>query len=184
MKRLLNTIVIHCSAAPNGSKQTVHDIDAGHKARGFKRDRQATRNFNPDLPHIGYHFLITTDGVLHTGRGIEEVGAHVKQNNGNAHSIGICMVGTDKFTLAQWETLSNCMIGLASRIAGHPVQSAASCVTTFKDMGIVIKGHRDYSPDINNDGVIQRTEWIKICPGFDVKKWVSGGMVDMEGAIL
>jgi N-acetyl-anhydromuramyl-L-alanine amidase AmpD len=182
MKRLINAIVIHCSATPNGKDFGAKDIDAMHKVRGFKRDSQARRNFNPDLPHIGYHFVITTDGVLHTARGIEEIGAHVQGSN--AKSIGVCMVGTDKFNLAQWEALSNCMLGLASRISGHPVQSAPSCVNTFKDMGISIVGHRDFSPDLDGDGIIERTEWIKICPGFSVKDWVRSGMVEFSGAIL
>lgn len=184
MKRLIKDIVIHCSATPNGKDFGSDDIDAMHKIRGFKRDRQAVRNFNPTLSHIGYHFVVTVDGALETGRGLEEVGAHVKQNNGNAKSIGVCMIGTDKFTLSQWEALSNCMLGLASRISGHPVQSAASCVNTLKDMGIKIRGHRDYSPDLNGDGVIQRNEWIKDCPNFSVRDWVSGGMVPLEENIL
>jgi len=177
VKRTIDTIVIHCSAAPNGSKQTIEDIDAGHKARGFKRDRQATRNFNPQLPHIGYHFVITADGVLHTARGIEEVGAHVQGSN--AKSIGVCMVGTDEFSHAQWLALQNCMVALANRISGKTITllSVAATKQAFKDMGIAIKGHRDYSPDLNGDGVIDRTEWIKICPGFSVAEWLRGGMV-------
>lgn len=183
MKRTLNAIIIHCSASTNGSRETVQDIDAMHKARGFKRDRQATRNFNSDLPHIGYHFFIGTDGRLYTGRGIEEIGAHVKQNNGNAHSIGICMAGMDKFTSAQWEALNNCIIGLTARISGIHITSSTHCMTVLKDMGIALKGHRDYSPDLNGDGVIQRTEWMKTCPGFDIREWVRGGMVELESAL-
>jgi len=184
MKRTLTDIVIHCSAASNGSKQTVEDIDAGHKARGFKRDRQATRNFNPSLPHIGYHFFIPAGGRLYTGRGIEEIGAHVKQNNGNAHSIGTCMAGTDKFDKYQWEALRNSVIELTSRISGVFISSPTHCMTILKDMGISLKGHRDYSPDLNGDGVIERNEWLKICPGFSVKDWVKSGMEPLEGHIL
>lgn len=182
MKRILNAIIIHCSAATNGSKQTVYDIDAGHKTRGFKRDRQDVRSFNPDLPHIGYHFFISTDGAIHSGRGIEEIGAHVQGSN--EHSIGICMSGLNKFTDVQWNGLHDCMIFLTKKISGRPIFTATSCITTLYDLGISVKGHRDYSPDLNGDGIIQRTEWIKDCPNFDVKDWVRGGMVEMEGATL
>lgn len=177
MKRTIRAIVIHCSAAPNGSNQTVHDIDAGHAARGFKRDTQAVRSFNSDLPHIGYHFFISHDGILHTGRGIEEIGAHVQGSN--ADSIGVCMAGTDYFSNAQWIALKNCMIALANRISGRkdmPLLSVRAALHAFTDMDISIRGHRDYSPDLNGDGVIQRTEWLKICPGFDVSMWIKGGM--------
>ena len=30
-------------------------------------------------------------------------------------------------------------------------------------------GHRDTSPDLNGDGFINRHEWIKDCPCFDVR---------------
>jgi N-acetylmuramoyl-L-alanine amidase len=181
VKRTLTAIVIHCAATPNGSATTVQDINDMHKARGFKRDRQATRNFNSNLPNIGYHFFIGCDGKLYTGRHIEEVGAHVQGSN--AHSIGICMNGTDKFNKDQWECLNNCIIGLVSRISGVHILSPTHAMTTLKDMGIKLKGHRDYSPDLNGDGVIQRTEWLKICPGFDVREWVRGGMVPIESSL-
>jgi len=181
VKRTLNSIVIHCSATPNEKDVHAKDIDEMHRLRGFKRDRQATRNINPDLPHIGYHFFIARDGRLETGRGIEEIGAHVQGSN--AHSIGICMAGMDKFTSAQWEALNNCIIGLTSRISGIHITSSTHCMTVLKDMGIALKGHRDYSPDLNGDGVIQRTEWMKTCPGFDVREWVRGGMVELESAL-
>jgi N-acetylmuramoyl-L-alanine amidase len=35
-----------------------------------------------------------------------------------------------------------------------------------------IVGHRDLSPDLNHDGVIESREWIKQCPSFDVAAWL------------
>jgi N-acetylmuramoyl-L-alanine amidase len=35
-----------------------------------------------------------------------------------------------------------------------------------------ILGHRDFSPDKDGDGIIEFFEWIKYCPGFDVKEWL------------
>lgn len=182
MKRTLNAIVAHCSATPNGKDFRASAIDDMHKLRGFKRDSQAVRNFNPGLEHIGYHFVIDVDGTVETGRGLEEIGAHVQGSN--AKSVGICMIGLDKFTPAQWESLSKCVTGLVSKISGVQVTSPTHCMTLLKDMGISLKGHRDYSPDLNGDGVIQRNEWIKDCPNFDVREWARGGMVGIEGATL
>lgn len=178
MKRKLNAIVIHCAATPNGKEFRAKDIDAMHKARNFKRDTQAVRSFNQELKHIGYHFVICLDGAIETGRGLEEVGAHVQGSN--AKSIGICLIGTDKFTKEQWVSLRTCLTNLASIIQGKPYDTHVGALTAFKDMGISIKGHRDYSPDLNGNGIIERNEWLKICPGFSVAKWIKGGMVPLE----
>jgi hypothetical protein len=35
----------------------------------------------------------------------------------------------------------------------------------------VLCGHRDLSPDGDGDGKIEKHEWLKSCPGFDVKHW-------------
>jgi N-acetylmuramoyl-L-alanine amidase len=182
MKRKLNAIVIHCAATPNGKDINVAAIDAMHKARGFKRDSQAVRSLNPDLKHIGYHYVIEVDGTIRTGRGIEEVGAHVQGSN--SKSIGICLIGTDKFTDAQWTALRTLVIGLAAEISGRDIMHVDSALAAYKDMGISIKGHRDYSPDLNGDGQITRNEWIKICPGFEVASWIKGGMVAVPEATL
>jgi hypothetical protein len=35
-------------------------------------------------------------------------------------------------------------------------------------------GHRDLSPDLNGDGIIQPGEWTKMCPCYDVKREFKG----------
>lgn len=173
MKRTVNAIVIHCAATPNGKTYRIAALDVAHQMRGFKRDSQARRNFNPELRGIGYHFVIEVDGSIQTGRGLEEIGAHVQGSN--AKSVGICMVGTDKFTQAQWQALRVCLMQLASQMFGKVIPDVAAALKSFKDAGVSIKGHRDYSPDLNGNGKIERNEWIKICPGFDVDAWMNGG---------
>lgn len=182
MKRLVKDIVIHCSATPNGKDIRAKDIDEMHRQRNFKRDSQARRNFNPELPSIGYHFLITVGGYIETGRGLEEVGAHVQGRN--TGSIGICLIGTDKYKIAQWETLRTCLINLSTIIQGKPHATVEGALNAYKDMGISIKGHRDYSPDLNGDGQITRNEWVKDCPNFDVSAWVRGGMNPVKDNLL
>lgn len=73
----IDLIVIHCTATPEGRDVSVADIDHWHRQRGFRC--------------IGYHYVIGLDGTIHTGRLLNETGAHCRGHN--AHSIGICYVG-------------------------------------------------------------------------------------------
>ncbi len=34
----------------------------------------------------------------------------------------------------------------------------------------IIQGHRDFSPDLNHNGIIEPKEWIRACPSFDAKR--------------
>lgn len=138
-------IVIHCAATPNGRQNTIEDVDSWHKQRGFRRDAEAVAKFNPEIKHVGYHYVIEIDGAIREGRSLDERGAHVK--GWNSRSIGICMLGTDKFTAAQWESL------------GFLVTSVKA--TKFPDAGVV--GHRDLFAG-------------KTCPGFDVSAWLKNDM--------
>lgn len=109
MKPPITKIVIHCAATPNGKwlgkrvDSPAQIIDNWHRLRGFKRRRWQYRRFNPHLKHIGYHFVIGLDGRVATGRNVGEQGAHVRGHNKN--SIGICLIGTDAFTVEQWKAL-------------------------------------------------------------------------------
>lgn len=166
----IDKIVIHCAATTNGRalgngrQSAAQVIDAGHKARGFARRAYNISKFNDHLHHIGYHYVIDIDGTVESGRHELEMGAHVKGHN--AHSIGICMVGTDHFTAAQWAALAELVRDLKAR---YP--QAHIC------------GHRDLSPDIDGDGTIEPSEWLKICPGFTVADWLAGEMAPLAGHI-
>lgn len=174
--RPINLIVIHCSATPNGDSlfrgsvgtpgfQTpVSAINEWHRKRGFKRDPEACKRFNPLLDAIGYHYVIYRNGAIATGRADAEIGAHVAGFNKN--SLGICMVGIDHFTQAQWSSLRSLVPALQKNY----------------DIKRVV-GHRDLSPDQNHDGIIESFEWLKTCPGFDVSSWVAGGMVPLLAAL-
>ncbi|MDY4480275.1 MAG: N-acetylmuramoyl-L-alanine amidase [[Pasteurella] aerogenes] len=167
MSNSINKIVIHCSATQNGkslrtSTQTAAQrIDDWHKARGYKRTEWRAKQFNPHLKHIGYHFVIDTDGTVETGRAVGEVGAHVKGHN--TGSVGICLVGGitaqgknhGEYTEKQWQVLHKLLRELE---AIYP--SARIC------------GHRDLSPDTNKNGKVDKWEWLKDCPCFDVWSWL------------
>jgi N-acetylmuramoyl-L-alanine amidase len=168
--RPIRNIIIHCSATPNGKAYTAADIDRMHKQRGFKRAAAAITKFNPNIKHIGYHYAIEVDGHIAPGRNIEEIGAHVQGNN--ADSIGICMIGTDQFAQVQYLSLQMLLMTLATTLYTYPVKSFSDALYVFRLLDISVKGHRDYSPDLNGDGVISRNEWLKICPGFDVAAYL------------
>lgn len=75
--RKIDTIVIHCSATPEGRPVSVSTIRQWHLDRGWR--------------DIGYHFIIGLNGEIWPGRPISQRGAHVKGHN--TGSIGICYVG-------------------------------------------------------------------------------------------
>lgn len=169
MPRTITDIVIHCAATPNGKSFSREQIDAMHRQRGFQRQPAAISRYQPELKHalpsIGYHWVLELDGQAKPGRHPEEVGAHVQGSN--AKSLGICLIGTDSFSPAQWSTLRLLVSTLRQT---YPAAR--------------IRGHRDFSPDLDGDGVIERHEWLKTCPGFDVQTWLDGGMKPAAGHLL
>ena len=91
--RLINLIVIHCSATCEDRPFTEQALEAAHRQRGFDG--------------IGYHFYVRRDGLILTTRPVERVGAHAR--GCNAHSIGICYEGgldrhgLPKDTRTEWQ---------------------------------------------------------------------------------
>ena len=75
--RIINEIIVHCSATPAGRSVTVEDIRRWHMQRGFA--------------DIGYHYVVYLDGSIHEGRSVDVSGAHCTGHN--AHSIGVCYIG-------------------------------------------------------------------------------------------
>ncbi len=150
MARKINLVIIHCAATPNGKPFTVEDIDRWHQERGFRR---SNNTFNPQLKAIGYHHLIYLDGSVHSGRSEDEIGAHCVGHNYD--SVGVCLIGTDKFTIPEWTELSWLVTQLMQR---YPQAK--------------ILGHRDL-PNVH-----------KACPGFDVATWLNSNRAGLEGHII
>ena len=144
-KRSINEIIVHCTATKEGVNCDIDTIRKWHKARGFS--------------DIGYHYVIYLDGSVHTGRDVNISGAHCL--NHNTHSIGVCYVGgldnnnkaKDTRTVKQKEALSKLL---------------ASLKILYPKARII--GHRDTSPDLNGNGLIEPNEWVKDCPSFDARK--------------
>ena len=148
-----NLIVVHCSATVEGNDIGFAEIDEMHKNRGFLHRETGI--------HCGYHEIIRLDGTIELGRPLDQIGAHAK--GFNSRSIGICLVGgiaadgeaEDTFTSMQRESLLYTLL--------HKRR-------VYKDATIL--GHRDLSPDLNNDGVITPDEYMKECPCFSVKEFI------------
>lgn len=191
--RSIDLIVIHCAATPSG--KPLHQgepgkpgylnapqvINAWHAARGFKRAPEAVRAFSSQLPSIGYHYVIDLTGEVWPGRHLDEVGAHAA--NFNAHSVGICLVGgaerEAKYMPAQWKSLQQVVAMLLAEF-GIPCTAPKRTFNKEYPLGYTMTGgvcgHRDLSPDTNGNGLVEPFEWLKTCPGFDVRTWLSNGM--------
>lgn len=147
-------IAIHCSAG-FGKKES---IEAFWKTKGWKSP--------------GYHILIDTDGTIYYLLDFS------KTSNGvlgfNDETINICYIGgvenigttkkpiwkaKDTRTEAQKTALKEC------------IKEAQDWLQKHKNTNkIIIQGHRDFSPDLNKNGIIESWERIKECPSFDSKK--------------
>lgn len=148
--RNIDSIIVHCSATKAGQDFTAADIDCWHRERGFNG--------------IGYHYVVRLDGKLEKGRDVSLAGAHCK--GWNERSVGICYIGgldangrpADTRTNAQKRVLYQIIMDLQ------------------REYNILqVLGHRDTSPDLNGDGVIEPYEYVKACPCFDVKEFLRSG---------
>lgn len=169
----IDTLIIHCSDTPNGRFHTAADVDYWHGADREKRGLQPFRR-HPDaligagpwqglgrhaaeLAHIGYHFVIYTNGAVAVGRRLTETGAHAR--GWNNRSIGVCLIGRDKFTPAQWSALArHVRTTQRHREANH-----------WEKLNVI--GHRQVNKR-------------KTCPGFDVQSWLDAGMTPLPGHLF
>lgn len=145
--RLIKYIVIHCSAG-FGSIESV---------KRFWRKILGWHN-------VGYHFFIDTDGTIHTLATLNTITNGVAGYN--AHAIHISYQGgvekndvskaKDTRTVAQKQAIEQVIQMVLAAIAKE--QSTKN---------IKILGHRDFSPDLDKDGIIEPWERIKECPSFD-----------------
>ena len=143
-RRRITDIVIHCTASAFGKDLSVDDIRKMHKAQGWS--------------DIGYHYVVTLDGKVHEGRDVDIIGAHVGGHNSN--SIGVVYVGgLDKKGKAADTRNDAQKAGLLSLL-----MDLRKLYPTAR-----ISGHRDFSPDLNHNGIVEPWERIKECPSFDAK---------------
>lgn len=126
-------------------KSTVNDLMAEFRKKGWKAP--------------GYHYVITADGKIHQLLDTEKVSNGVKGYNSVTVNIAYTggMDGVDNRTDEQKKSLVVLLKLLHKR---------------YPDA--VIQGHRDFSPDRNGNGKIEKNEWIKKCPCFDARTEYKG----------
>lgn len=142
MARRIDYLVVHCSATVEGKDFDAEDINNWHLQRGWAG--------------IGYHYVIKLDGTVEKGRPDNKQGAHVRGYN--KYTIGICYIGglgtnkapKDTRTPVQKTALENLLIDLKTK---HPKAE--------------IRGHRDFSKDLNGNGIIEPFEFRKACPSYN-----------------
>ena len=125
-QRIINEIIVHCAATPEGKDIKTETIRQWHiQGNGWK--------------DIGYHYIIELDGSIHKGRSEDEIGAHCSGHNSN--SIGVCYIGgvatdgktpKDTRTSAQKTSLLSILKDLKRRypnakIYGHRDFAAKAC---------------------------------------------------------
>ncbi len=143
-------ITVHCSATQPAADIGAAEIRKWHKDKGWS--------------DIGYHAVIRRNGSVEAGRPEWKVGAHVAGHN--TDNLGVCLVGginpqgkaENNFTPEQMAALRQVLQGWMKKYS----------IPAGKVMG-----HRDWSPDKNGDGKITPNEFMKDCPCFDVRSWVT-----------
>ena len=125
-KESIKFLIVHCSDTPNEKKLSATDIHQMHLDFGWDG--------------IGYHKVILRNGEIQNGRPEYWVGAHVKGKN--LTSLGVCLIGRDRFTTKQFQSLEKIL-----KIWKKNYPSA------------IIEGHCD----------TKTTQ--KTCPNFNVKNW-------------
>lgn len=138
--REIENLVVHCTGG--SPRQTVDSI------RNYWK--QVMKWNNP-----GYHVLIDVSGKRHVLASDDKITNGVAGHN--RKSLHVCYIGgktnagfADTRTQAQKVELRNV---LKEWKAKYPKAK--------------IKGHRDFSPDLNKNGKIEHFEYIKFCPGFN-----------------
>ena len=104
---MINKIIIHFSASPQGRGDNAGTIHMWHKQRGFDG--------------IGYHYVILESGEVETGRPEYWSGAHCKGYN--TQSIGVCLMGENGYTPRQYAALHSLIYQIQDRhnatVFGH-----------------------------------------------------------------
>lgn len=117
-------LVVHCSDTDDNSNIGASEIHNLHLKFGWDG--------------IGYHKVIKRNGNVQEGRPEYWIGAHVFGYNKN--SLGVCLIGRNKFTKKQIHSLKNVLLNWKKK---YPKAK--------------ILGHRDFP------------NTTKTCPNFDVK---------------
>lgn len=143
--RNIKYLVVHCTAG--GSDQSVSEIQAYWK--------NVLKWKNP-----GYHYIIDYKG------NVVQLLDEDKPSNGvagyNSEIINVCYIG-GLIEVKQGKSI------YGDTRSDSQKTSMRNLLKKLKDKypKSQIRGHRDFSPDLNNNGKVDQFEWIKVCPCFD-----------------
>lgn len=148
--RTINRIFVHCTASWQ-SNTTLESLRAEFKAKGWK---------NP-----GYHWVVFPNGKIVQMLGEDLVANGVKDYN--AHSIHVAWVGGIEWKMENGKPV-NKVVAVDNRTDKQKL-ALFDLLTKLKlrYRNAQIMGHRDISPDLNHNGVVDPWERIKECPCFD-----------------
>lgn len=144
--RNIKYIIIHCTAGHQS--QTIADLK-NWWVKGMK------------WTNVGYHWVIEANGTA------TRLAPDDKVTNGvagyNANSIHISWFGGVTKNLKPIDNRTP-----------EQKKSLQELVEAYlrKYPNAIVKGHRDFSPDKNRNGLIEPSEFIKNCPAFYVAKWL------------
>tara|TARA_B110000037_G_scaffold221740_1_gene293801 strand:+ start:768 stop:1178 length:411 start_codon:yes stop_codon:yes gene_type:complete len=122
----INWLIVHCSDTQDNINLSATDIHKMHLKFGWDG--------------IGYHKVVNRSGKVENGRPEYWTGAHVKGKNNI--SLGVCLIGRNKFTIKQYLSLERILRKWKS---------------LYPEAKII--GHRDTG------------DTDKTCPNFDVQAW-------------
>ena len=140
--RTIKYIAVHCTA---GSQHTtIKELQQEFKRKGWK---------NP-----GYHYVVAADGTITQLLDEDKVSNGMKGYN--SVLINVAYIGGID---AEGKPVDNRTDAQKASLAG------LLGVLRKKYPTATIQGHRDFSPDLNRNGRIEPSEYIKACPCFDAK---------------
>lgn len=125
-KNKISLLIVHCSDTPDNEDIGAIQIHKMHLGFGWDG--------------IGYHKVIRRDGTVENGRPEFWIGAHVKGYN--KISLGVCLIGRNKFTKNQFDSLE-----------------------------FTLKNWKKKYPSAHIMGHCETTNTNKTCPNFIVSKW-------------
>lgn len=142
---------------------------------------------------VGYHKLISNDGSIENLAPLSQITNGV--SGYNEDSVHICYKGGlikvdkdskgkivkyhygDTRSQAQKEGFIKAIQEVYEEIIAYNKTVPANKQIDIE--AITIVGHRDLSPDLNDNGKIEQREWVKVCPTFnamdmDEYGWIMG----------
>lgn len=143
MKRDIKYIALHCTAGAQSA--TIVEVERVFAVRGWSRP--------------GYHYVITADGKIHQLLDEDKISNGVRGYN--KVTINIAYTGGVDISKAEISPIDN-----------RTEAQKKAIVILLKELrkrypNAKIQGHRDFSPDVNGNGVVDKWERIKECPCFD-----------------